>query len=233
MIRFGSRLLPVHFVGLLAEGNFPSGPLGVHYGAGVGNGRHDDIARAGDSGDVNEHRAFLAHVFARPHTIFGLQAGGGVYLDQADVDGIELDERILSAHVVLARERPEAIAEYARITHEPDPTGGSFGTDAGYLQLAYRLPPPADRLKPYARYERIEASDDDPLFAPFALDYEAGIAGLRFDFSTFAALKAELRAEDTEDEGSGWSAWLQAAFTFGPGTDDAVAVDAAPASAAR
>src|SRR6185437_12183959 len=40
MIQFGGRLLPVHFVGLLAQGLVPgTGSLNLHYEAGVGNGR--------------------------------------------------------------------------------------------------------------------------------------------------------------------------------------------------
>ena len=68
MIRFGGRFLPVHFVGALAEGTIPSGPLGLNYNFGVGNGRQSItlLASDGDAGDVNGSRAFVAYVFARP-----------------------------------------------------------------------------------------------------------------------------------------------------------------------
>ncbi|MGH7472121.1 MAG: hypothetical protein ACRENP_29575 [Longimicrobiales bacterium] len=36
MIRFGSRFIPVHFVGVQAEGMLPSGPLGLAYTMGFG-----------------------------------------------------------------------------------------------------------------------------------------------------------------------------------------------------
>ena len=40
MVRFGSKLVPIHFVGVLLEGNIPVRSLGLTYKAGYGNGRH-------------------------------------------------------------------------------------------------------------------------------------------------------------------------------------------------
>src|SRR5204862_7087873 len=39
MVRFGGTFIPIHFVGLQAEGNIPSGGLGLGYNVGLGNGR--------------------------------------------------------------------------------------------------------------------------------------------------------------------------------------------------
>src|SRR5271169_1169439 len=66
MIKFGGSLIPVHFVGAEAEGNIPSGGLGLGYSLGLGNGRGTPFSKAGDSGDVNNNRAWVASVFARP-----------------------------------------------------------------------------------------------------------------------------------------------------------------------
>ena len=57
MIAFGSQFVPIHFVGIVADGAIPSGSANLNYMAGVGNGRDDNIARAGDAGDVNNSRA--------------------------------------------------------------------------------------------------------------------------------------------------------------------------------
>jgi hypothetical protein len=223
MIRFGSRVLPVHFVGLLAEGGFPLSAAGLGYSAGVGNGRGDEISRGGDSGDANQNRALLAAVHSRPGAISGLQLGGALYIDKARADegidpeaAFDVDEQIFSAHLALTRERPEVIAEYARIRHEPDGGGEATDTDAWYLQAAYRLPEPVDAFKPYARAERIAVDDGDPLFAPFALDYRGWLAGVRYDFASLAALKLEYRDERfAEDDEHEKSLWVQVAFTFG------------------
>jgi hypothetical protein len=216
MIKFGSRVLPVHFVGLQVEGGFPLSPLGLGYAAAVGNGRGDEISRGGDSGDTNQNRALLATVYSRPAGVFGLQVGGALYMDKAEADLVDVDEQIFSAHVALTRERPEIIGEYARIRHEPDGGGVTTDTDAWYLQAAYRLPVPVDALKPYARMERISVEDGDPLFAPFGLDYRGVLAGVRYDFASLAALKLEYRDERfAEDEEREKSLWVQVSFAFG------------------
>ncbi len=216
MIKFGSKLLPVHFVGLQAEGSFPVTRLGIGYAAGFGNGRAGNIARAGDSGDINQHRAVLGLIYARPAEIYGLQVGGAAYVDKASADdGPDVDERIVSAHAVLARESPEILAEYAHIVHEPSSGGETTDSDAWYVQLAYRLPEPAEELKPYARVERDKVPDDDPLFGPFDLAYEGFLAGVRYDFASLAALKLEYRTERFAHDDRKASLWVQVAFTFG------------------
>ncbi len=82
MIKFGSRFIPTHFVGLIVEGGFPSSPLGLGYSVGVGNGRAANIARAGDAGDVNDQRAWVAGVRSRPISIVGFEIGASFYSDR-------------------------------------------------------------------------------------------------------------------------------------------------------
>lgn len=222
MIRFGTRFQPVHFVGLQIEGSFPATPLGVGYAAGIGNGRSEDIARGGDPGDVNNHRAWLGQLYARPPSLFGLQVGGGFYIDRISPEQEELlgvpsdvDERILSAHVAWLRESPEIIAEYAHVDHELVDGGDEQSSDAFYAQLAYRLPGRADDWKPYVRYERIDPPSDDPVFEPFDLEYEGTTAGVRFDFTSLAALKVEYRRERFEMPEWFDSLYLQLSLAFG------------------
>src|SRR3989440_9291702 len=63
MVRFGGTFIPIHFVGLQAEGNIPSGGLGLGYNVGLGNGRSSILSKAGDNGDSNDNRAWVASVF--------------------------------------------------------------------------------------------------------------------------------------------------------------------------
>ena len=55
MIKFGSRFIPTHFVGLIAEGGMPASPLRLGYSLGVGNGRAANIARAGTPATSTTH----------------------------------------------------------------------------------------------------------------------------------------------------------------------------------
>src|SRR5438477_6000267 len=111
MVRFGGTFIPVHFVGLQAEGNIPSGGLGLGYNVGLGNGRSSILSKAGDNGDSNDNRAWVASVFARPARLYGLQFGGAVYRDKLTPElGRNFDELITSAHLVWTKEHSEFLS---------------------------------------------------------------------------------------------------------------------------
>lgn len=216
--RFGSMFVPIHFVGLLAEGNLPTNELSPGYFIGVGNGRSASLARAGDSGDVNDHRAWLAGVYVRPALIYGLQAGVSIYRDRIE-QNVPVNETILSAHVVWAKESPEIIAELAQVTHSPvDGPGDTVRNYAYYVQAAYRLPQPWRRFKPYARLEWIDSPSEDPVFGALQMEYDAMLVGIRYDFSMLAALKLEYRNEQFAGADRTNSLYIQASFTF-PGAN--------------
>ena len=215
LVKFGGTFLPVHFVGLLAEGTVPGPTLGLSYTAGVGNGRGTILSRGGDAGDANGQRAVLAGLAIEPAALFGLEIGGAVYRDQIGAGVLAVDETIFSAHVAWKKEAPEVLAEYARVLHAPQ-QGETTASDAYYAQLAYRLPEPLTSVKPYARYEMIDVPTDDVVFGPLDLGYEAIVAGARYDFSTLASLKGEYRRERFEAVGTfQHSVYLQVSFAFG------------------
>jgi len=215
MVQFGGRFIPVHFVGALAEGVFPSRGWNINYQAGVGNGRGNVISRGGDAGDNNDRPAWLLNVSTKPDRAFGLQVGGSVYVDRVTVAGRpEFDERITAAHAVWQREDPELIAEVAHVHHEQ--VGGAQPTSdlAYYLQGAYRLPGAARLWKPYYRFEHIDIDANDTVFAGVP-NLDGSTLGVRYDISTYAAIKSEARfrrrAAD-QPRANGW--FLQIAFTF-------------------
>jgi hypothetical protein len=212
-VKFGSRFIPVHFVGVLAEGTAPSTAVGLGYALGLGNGRGSVISRAGDAGDVNANRAWVANLYARPAALLGLKAGVGYYHDLVSLsEGPAVGEGIASAYLALERESPEVIAEYEHVEHDPRTGASSVGSDGYFVQLAYRLPGPARALKPYARVERLAIGDGDPVFPADEMEYRAALAGLRFDFAPFAALKAEYRLERFAGSERSHSFHLQASF---------------------
>jgi hypothetical protein len=168
MIRFGGRFLPVHFIGMQAEGNIPSGPIGLGYNAGLGNGRSGNIARGGDSGDVNNNRAWVVNLFARPAALNGLQVGGAVYGDLITVSPAltgnpQFRELITSASVLWTKETPEFLAEFAHVRHRNTITQQEFNNNAAYVQIAYRLPGEAHKWKPYYRFEWSNINPERPV----------------------------------------------------------------------
>ncbi len=226
MIRFGGRFQPVHFVGMQAEGNIPSGPLGLGYTVGLGNGRSGNIARPGDGGDVNNNRAWVANLFARPAALNGLQVGGAIYGDLATPSPAlagtpQFRELITSAHVVWTKETPEFLAEYAHVRHRNILTLQEFNNSSAYVQVAYRLPGEARKWKPYYRFEWSNINPSDPLFttatqlAPIVNDLTGSTVGVRYDITNLAAFKAEYRHSSrraTDPVINGF--FLQTSFTF-------------------
>ena len=193
-IKFGSRYIPVHFVGAMLEGNLQAAP--IHYSVGIGNGRTEGLAGAGDAGDVNGNRAFVASASVRPRDLFGFRVGGAVYVDRISSGGVEFaDEVITSAHVVWDRGRVDASAEFIHVSHEEILSGASGGSPSFYVHVGYRLTGAARYFTPYARYENMDIDEGDAVFATVLSDYEAYVVGLRYDFDSLAALKAEYRNE--------------------------------------
>ncbi|MGH9536121.1 MAG: hypothetical protein ACRD2E_14830 [Terriglobales bacterium] len=200
MIEFGGELIPVHFVGLLADGTVPdTGSLHLHYDLGIGNGRGANIAEPGNAGDVNSNRAWLATVYAQPYWAYKWEIGGSAYHDTiGPASGVvgNYDEWIRTARLIYTGEKPEFLAEAATIQHSRVGAPGSWTSQAGYAQIAYRLPWLADKWKPYYRFEYIHVPTTDPVFnipASPVPSLVGSTVGVRYDFSPFAALKVEYR----------------------------------------
>jgi hypothetical protein len=215
MVKFGGQFLPVHFVGLLGEGEIPSGPVGLNYQIGMGNGRSFDITRAGDSGDVNNNRAYVANIFSKPVHLPGFQIGASVYGDEiTPASGLpRTQELISSAHIVWLHELPEFLGEFANVRHHVPQSGQTFYSQGYYMQMAFRLPWFDKKWKPYYRFEHIHLPVGEPIFT--IPNFEGSTAGLRWDFTDFAAFKAEYRQTQN---GSGQprynGVFVQSSFTF-------------------
>ena len=194
MTQFGGRFIPVHFVGALVEGAAPARGLNLNYNFGVGNGRGSVISRGGEAGDNNNHRAWLVNIFARPDQLYGLQVGGSVYRDKVTLAaGRDYPEWISSAHVVWQKETPEVVAEFANINHhDAQAPTSNWNSQAFYVQLAYRLPAFEKLWKPYYRFEYIHIPRSDAVLQGVP-NLAGSVLGLRYDISSFAALKFEYR----------------------------------------
>lgn len=203
VMKFGSKIVPIHFVGVLLEGSLPTGDLGLEYKAGFGNGRHENIARAGDAGDINSDKAWMVQLLSKPRKFTGLNIGLNFYTDRISLPtSPDIDETTFSAHAAWSNESPEVIIEYLRSEHElVSDSSVSGDVDAWYAQFAYRLSGKQSAWKPYARLERTRVDDSDPLLGAEGLDYDGGILGVRWDFNPHAVLKAEYRNEEFDNAG--------------------------------
>jgi hypothetical protein len=215
MVRFGGPFIPVHFVGGLIEGTLPAGGLHVNYNLGIGNGRGSVISRGGDAGDVNNNRAWLLNLFARPDRPFGLQFGGSAYRDKITLpNGREFQEWISSGHIVWLKENPEVIAEFANVHHSEPARSGTFNSQAYYVQLAYRLPCCQQLWKPYYRFEYIHIPRTEPVFGLSVPGLVGSTVGIRYDITSFAAIKLEYRNQRRPGQPRVNGGFVQTAFTF-------------------
>jgi len=216
VVKFGSDVIPIHFVGVLLEGKLWQSNFG--YRLGYGNGRCEEINDPCDLGDDNSEQAYLAQIYYRPLDALMLDTGLTVYADKVTPDdGPEADELIVNGYLALQGDRPELITEYTYEYHElTDAPGTGGSTNSVYAQVAYRLGGKAQHFKPYIRGEYLDVSDDDALLGYRGLDYQGVISGVRWDFSRYAALKAEVRREEFDSQAPETSFWLQLSFVFDP-----------------
>ena len=214
MVEFGGSLIPVHFIGAQAEGTFALNGLNLHYNSGIGNGRGTVISRGGDFGDINNNRAWLFNVFAQPDHPYGLRFGASVYRDKINpIIAPAAREWIQSAHIVWQKENPELIAEFSNITHTGIGGNTQFNSQAWYVQAAYRIPLGDNKWKPYYRFEYIHIPRGDKIFA--AVSSLAGSsAGIRYDLTSFAALKFEYRRQRRPGIPQVNGLFAQTSFTF-------------------
>ncbi|HYM11706.1 MAG TPA: hypothetical protein VEU62_13305 [Bryobacterales bacterium] len=213
MTQFGGNFIPVHFVGGLVEGEIPASGLHLNYNAGLGNGRGSVISRGGDFGDINNNRAWLVNLFVKPDRLYGLQTGGSVYRDKISILGRNFDEWITSGNIVWLKEKPEFIAEIANVKHAEIGRPGGSNSLAYYVQVGYRLPWFEQLWKPYYRWEYIHVPRADTVFS--AVPSLAGsVVGVRYDITTFAAIKAEWRNQRRPGLERINGAFVQTSFTF-------------------
>ncbi len=182
-------ILPIHMVGVTASGEIPSGSLGLHYIAELGNGRasrqpfiEDPVQNEVD--DQN-HKAFNLATFVRPDAVRGLQAGFSFYRDiLAPQNFRRVGESIFAAHAVLIRPKFEWLNEALLDRHSVFGTSEVFNTPGFYTQVSKQF----GSYRPYFRYQYVNVPAREPIFPDVALRHGPS-AGLRFDASESVALK--------------------------------------------
>jgi hypothetical protein len=213
--------LPVHNVGLQAMGSVPSGKLGLHWLAEVGNGKQSYALQVGPNpaNVLADHTGKSTNLgfLVRPERFPGLQAGFDWYqsslvLVPSLLPGYGLPgfpfpdassyyrQNIFVAHVVYITPKFEFMAEDGEIGDTPRGSTQALHTSGGYAQISKVLP---HALRPYFRYEWMNPNVRDPNHAWIGR-WVGPLAGLRWDFNPFVAWKVEYLHSDwrnfTEDD---------------------------------
>jgi len=234
MLGYDNAFVPNHAIGLLAEGLIPGlEDVGLRYIAGVSSGdddshhSHDPVpVMTPETGTAHEHKLHsgpdnhrimpVAGILYRPPTMPKLQLGTVAYSEKYEWNGEQdVDYLAMGAHAVYTSDRPELLAEYVRTTHEVSDHPDSFESWSAYLQLAWRLADKgvASMFKPYARIERIEVEEDDPL-----LDHKTStdrvLGGVRTDLTPNLAVKLEYIRTELEGSDAAREIMLQAVMKW-------------------
>lgn len=207
-------ILPIHSVGVSASGLIPSGRLGLHYVAEVGNGRASRSPLTQEPVqnviDDQSHKAYNLALFARPEAVPGLQVGFSAYRDLlAPLNMPRIDETILAAHAVYVRPSFEWLNEALVVRHRPLGFARTFNTPGFYTQVSKKF----GSYRPYFRYQYVNAADAEPIFPDIKLRQGPSV-GLRFDASESVAVKLQYDYTVLRQQPSVNALALQIGFTF-------------------
>lgn len=208
-------ILPIHFVGLEFSGTLqmPGGTLS--YVSNLANGRGkvaDEVELIGDHNDSKMAGGMLAY---KPAAIEGLGFGVDYMRDIIPARagtanrGAEIDENLSGANIFYVKDPFEVILEGQLINHFNHATGQRDETVGGYGQLAYKM----GKYKPYVRFDWLNISDRDPFYQGLIEDETSRTLGLRYEMTTFNALKLEYRHSD-KDNSTNNEATIQSSFAF-------------------
>jgi hypothetical protein len=206
-------LLPVHGVGVSAQGRLPSGAAGLRWIAEIGNGRRSTSLAdepVQNLEDENAHKAFNLALVARPDGAPGLQTGFSVYRDRLMPTGrAAIGETILAAHLVYKQPTIEFLNEVLFVRHSPE-NAGTTTTSAFYSQFSRKF----GRYRPYARYEFLDVPTTDAFYGSAIGRLRGPVVGLKYDPADPVTLKLQFTwfSGPARDRFNGVTAQL--AFTF-------------------
>jgi hypothetical protein len=209
-------ILPLHQIGITAQGAIPSGSFGLHYLGEVSNGRsyREGSAEIQNWADSNNLKAVNVGLFARPDFVQGLEVGFSVYRDTLDPVAGDVRETVTAAHAVFVRPNFEWLNEVLVLKHVTDATEATATTKSFYSQVSKRF----GTVRPYFRWDYQDVPDNDPVFTigdtvhPEGLRKVASV-GVHFGIGNFAVLKTQYdRALQYGEWANG--AHAQLAFAF-------------------
>lgn len=207
-------ILPVHTIGVSANGIIPSKSWGLHYVAELGNGRESRAPLSNEPVqneiDDTNHKAYNLALFARPEAMRGFQAGFSFYRDVLVPTGSpKIGESILAAHAIFIRPKFEWLSEALLDRHALLGTSIIFHTPGFYSQISRQF----GSYRPYFRYEYLNVAHNEPVFPDLALRH-GPLFGLRYDATESVALKLQYNYTFLRNQPDVSGLTAQVGFTF-------------------
>lgn len=209
-------ILPTHSVGLELSGRKDIDVFDIKYAFGVSNGRGRTIEEIQMIRDRNNSKAVNFLLTLSPTSIEGLNFGASAYMDTIPSDegssarAKEIDELIMGGYVAYIYNRIELLGEFFDIGHEDETSATDFDTTGFYIQGAYKI----DKFKPYFRFDYIDFGEGDPFFTSLEEDIRKDTLGIRWDYTTFSAIKLEYSWTDRDIQDDINSLVLDVSFIF-------------------
>jgi hypothetical protein len=183
-------ILPIHNVGVTTTGLVPgTGSLDLHWIAEVGNGRSSSKEGQPVQNFQSDRNAMSTNVAAyiKPKWLDGLQTGANWYHDRLYPDGVtRVNQNITGLYAVYITPDWEFMNEVVLLRNEMDADGQRFESKLMYSQLSRRFGP----VRPYVRFQDVRSPVGDPVNV-FIGKYEGPSIGVRYNITTYAALKAQ------------------------------------------
>ncbi|HLG28901.1 MAG TPA: hypothetical protein VI387_01710, partial [Candidatus Brocadiales bacterium] len=203
-------------VGIELTGTYDFGPFDLDYTFNIANGRGEIVDEVQNVADKNDSKAAGLMVSIKPEIMPGLFFGGNFYLDDIPDSSThgEIDELIIGGHVGYLYSNCEFLLEGFNLEHDDNAPGeDEHSTFGAYAQIAYRL----GQWKPYYRYDIVRLNKRDTFYlASFGemSDVNRHTVGIRYDITTFNAIKVEYNHLDASDGGNMDSFALNTSFSF-------------------
>ncbi|HTS27337.1 MAG TPA: hypothetical protein VMH81_15780 [Bryobacteraceae bacterium] len=186
-------ILPTHNVGVAAGGLIPSGPVGLHWVAELGNGRTSHSVSGAVAEpvqivqDENSRKSYNFAAFARPVGIPGFQTGFSAYRDIFyPTGGPKVPETIWDAYVTYHPSGLEFTSEAVLMRHAIAGTNRVFHNNGFYSILSKNL----GKYRPYFSYEYLNIARNEPIWGSVGLRHGPS-TGLRYELNESVAFKLE------------------------------------------
>lgn len=208
-------ILPTHFVGLEFSGTLEAPGGSLSYVSNLANGRGTVVDEVQLIEDDNDSKVAGIQFTYEPEALEGFGVGANYLRDtipeKAGVTdrGSEIDEQIYGMHLLYLPDPYEMILEGLVVDHYNHDTELRDQTLGAYGQMAYKM----GKYKPYFRYDWLRIADRDPFFGSLVEDETSYTMGLRYELTSYNALKLEYRRVDKDGSVKN-EATLQSSFAF-------------------
>lgn len=212
----GGGFLPIHNVGGQLSGTRDFQSFDLDYEFGVYQGRGRTKTEVQNVQDKNDSKAVILRMGVKPHCLEGFQIGTTVYADKIPSSPgtatrtNRINELIVGGYSVYNHSKYELLGEAFQVFHDDKTSGNDFDSLGLYVQAAYKMHP----LTPYYRFDFIDFASGDPFYAPDDIDFMKHTLGLRWDLTSWNALKFEYGHAERRDADNDNSFTVNSSFTF-------------------